>query len=248
MLKQNAIPHQLSELFDTVGVRFLDEWSQESVSMVLILFRVIKAKETHGKWFISDIHDLVAFICETENKQVEVRPGKIVDYKKILTEMRPCSLEDIPEFWQVQHLAKHEREIYKGAKRFYRKLSSLVSGDPDRSFIEAKLIEILSRAEQRYQEHNDIQLAQKLILSKAMASIYFKYKNIANRLQVQDTSVSHNKDRKNIGLGMQSVYKRNNLAKEVLVDLNTSPKSSPRSHHLYTAGWSADGHFIDEKE
>ena len=71
MLKMNTIPSQLSELFDMVGVRFFDEWSKDSVSRALVLFRVIKAKEVYGKWFLSDIQNLVAFICETENEKVK---------------------------------------------------------------------------------------------------------------------------------------------------------------------------------
>jgi len=248
MRNVNDLPDQLSDLLTTVGVRFFDEWPQESTAHTLILFRVLKARETHGKWTFSDVEELVHFICETENARLDIRKKPSIDYEKILTEKRPCALGDIPEFWQVRHLAKCEPDVFKGAQRFYQKLSASSIKGQARIGMELKLIEILSSAAHRYGEHNNSPPELKLSPNKAMANIYLKFKNIVNRHQGPDLSTSQNKDRKKIGLGTQSSYKRNNLAKEVLLDNHTSSRSHTHAHHLYTPGWSADGHFPDDKE
>jgi hypothetical protein len=161
--------------------------------------------------------------------------------------MRPCSLENISEFWQVRYLIENEPEVFKGAKRFYKKLCSRHTEDQAREGMTLKLIEILAAAEAHYSSSKNSTKAIRLNPQKVLMIVYQNFRNIASRGRAHDLSITRNKAPR-IGLGIQSSYKRNDLDKEVKVDISTQSKAPMPGHRLYTPGWSANGHFADEKE
>jgi len=243
----NDLPRLLPELLAVVGVLYFDEWPEESASHALIRFRAVKANGLSGKWILPDVQDLVTFICNAENEVIEKQSTSEIDYKKIFTEMRPCALESIVELWQVRYLLENEPEIFKGAKRFYKKLCSPHTDAEARKGMELKLHEILSIAEHRYYSHKNSPKALKLDSRKVMNHVYESFRSIVSTHKKKDLSFSRNVGPR-IGLGLQSGYKRNSLVKEVQLDASTTSKYPTRGHRLYTPGWSADGHFADDKE
>lgn len=243
----NGLPRLLSELLAVAGVLYFDEWPEESAYQALVLFRATKAKESSGHWILPDVQNLITFICNAENKVIAKKSRSSIDYTKIFNEMRPCALENIVELWQVRYLIENEPEVFKGAKRFYKKLCSPHTEGEAREGMQIALTKILLTAESRYLRHKNSASALTLEPSKVMIGVYQCFRNIVSRSKHQDSSLSRNVAPQ-IGLGMQSGYKRNNLAKEVHVDASTKSRTPTPGHRLYTPGWSADGHFADDKE
>lgn len=243
----NDLPRLLPELLATVGVLYFEEWPSESAYHSVALFRAIKAKESSGKWILPDVQDLVNFICNAENEIIDKQSDSSIDYTKLFDELRPCPLENIVELWQVRYLIEKEPAVFKDAARFYKKICSPRTDAQFRASLKPRLLEILSTAEHRYHGQKNSQKALKLDPRKVMMHVYQSFRNIMSSSKAKDLSLSRNKGSR-IGLGMQSSYNRNNLAKEVHVDASTKSQAPTPGHRLYTAGWSADGHFADDKE
>lgn len=243
----NGLPRFLPDLLATIGVLYFDDWPSEASSHAMNLFKATKAKEDSGQWILSDVQNLITVICSAENEVIEKHVTSNIDYWRILGEMRPCSLENIREFWQVRYLMENEPKVFKGAKRFYKKLCSGHTEDQAKEGMKLKLIEILATAEAQYSSSKNSAESLRLDPQKLLMFVYHNFRSIASRGRARNLSIAQDKTPR-IGLGIQSSYKRNDLDKEVKVDARTQSKASAFGHRLYTPGWSADGHFADDKE
>lgn len=245
---KKGLPESYAEFARDLEFHNFASWDYKKVLGSLLEYSRIKKLEAEERWVLSDVELLVKGMCAAENECAARLASNVIPYTEILNGRLPRSIIDLQgRIWFLPILAAKRPEAFnklesRYSSYFYQKISGK---NCERT--RALLFELLIDYERRY-VHDLVFDAVDIVPLRPVDKISVakvKYPGIADANPSVKSILSLKKKSVTIGLGIESSFKENRLAKEVKIDENTKSSGRMGRSVIYTPGWSINGAFDD---